>query len=320
MCGILGIANKNGLLPDKAIYESMLKLLAHRGPDVQGSVTFNKAILGSRRLSILDSKYSNQPIYNENKKIALVFNGEIYNYLELRSRLATRGHNFYSNGDGEVLVHLYEEHGVNFVKHLKGMFAFALWDDNLEMFVIGRDHVGKKPVVYTTVDDTFIVASEINSLLAFPGIDVTVDEKAILSFFYLGYIPNPSSGIEKVKKLQPGSILVWKNNHLTVTRFWHPTTNIIESPLNGCIEKIDSLLGHSVSTRIPQEVPFGIFLSGGMDSSLVVGFAKKVSPVPIKTFSISFGNKNYDEAYYSRCVAQHFGTEHHELKNTATPY
>jgi asparagine synthase (glutamine-hydrolysing) len=313
MCGITGVVGS--LRSERAVLQRMNDALVHRGPDGEGFFWSDDVGLGMRRLAIIDIAGGDQPIYNEDGSVCLVFNGEIYNFLDLRQDLERRGHTFATRSDTEVAVHAYEEYGVECVEHLWGMFALAVWDTREHRLLLARDRLGKKPLVYST-DATggLAFASELQALLAHPHVKRDIDPRAIDDYLTYLYVPAPSTAYRDVRKLPPGHRLVWQNGRVTVEPYWHlrfgEKLRISEDE---AVEQFGSLLRDAVRRRLIADVPLGAFLSGGMDSSSVVAEMAELSSAPVKTFSIGFGERDFDELGYARQVAERFGTEHHEL-------
>ena len=337
MCGICGEINFNNRLKVEPI-RRMCKVLTHRGPDDEGMVfikgnqyiemkqPFPSSIergdfeigLGHRRLSIIDlSAAAHQPMCNENGTIWIVYNGEIYNFQELRKGLVNKGHFFKSKSDTEVIIHAYEEWGVECLSQFRGMFAFAIWDSNLQRLFLARDRLGKKPLVYSRQNGGFSFASEIKALLQVPGVENKVNEYAIHHYLTYQYVPSPDTIFEGINKLPPAHYLLYdRNGGLKVERYWKINFNKgfqTYSDIKELEDRVRTELEESVKLRLISDVPLGAFLSGGMDSSLVVGIMAKMSSNPVKTFSIGFEEKDFDELAYAKLVANHFGTEHHEF-------
>jgi asparagine synthase (glutamine-hydrolysing) len=315
MCGIAGYV---GVL-EPALGARMAARLAHRGPDDDGE-SVNEcgdgsvAVLAHRRLSIIDLEGGHQPQTNENGSVQVIFNGAIYNFRELRSTLESRGHRFATRSDTEVIVHLYEEHGLGLVDHLRGMFAFALWDDRRRRLVLARDRLGVKPLYYAnpTGDIALAFASEPKALLEVPGIDGALDVEALDAYLAFLYVPHPRSAFRGVKKLPPGHLLVYEDGRTTVSPYW----SLEASPEPPDDEQVWSLIEEAVKLRLVADVPVGAFLSGGIDSSSIVAAAAAAGDRP-ETFTVVFSGENegrYDEREDARAVAAAFGTEHHELE------
>lgn len=326
MCGIAGYIVKKELY-SSAIHSTLLKNMAdsisHRGPDDAGFFEAESDSgdyhigLAHRRLSIIDLNTGHQPIGNEDDSIQIVFNGEIYNYSTLRESLIAAGHQFKTASDTETIIHAYEEYGENVVKKLKGMFAFALWDSNKSQLVLARDHFGKKPLFVYETDKIFLFASEIKALLTLKELKKDVDKQAIWQYLQYRYVPGPNTLISSIKKLNPGSILTWRQGKTTQARYYYPPdrekykskNNIPDDPIGQFRLK----LNHAVKVRMMSDVPFGAFLSGGIDSSAIVCYMSKHSELPIKTFSVGFSESKYSELKYAKTIADYFKTDHHEL-------
>lgn len=314
MCGIAGFIDKMYSSDDaEQILDRMCKVIRHRGPDEQGTWASDGVALGMRRLSIIDLAGGHQPIFNEDQSVLVVFNGEIYNYQSLKQQLQARGHQFATNSDTEVIVHAYEEYGDECVSHLRGMFVFALWDRKQQRLLAARDRFGKKPFNYYWDGQRLIFGSEIKSLLE-ANIPREVDPIALDEFLVYRYVPTPLTLFKNVKKLPAAHVLVYENGQISTKRYWDlsfaPTNQDDEAT---ALERIRSLLREAVQIRLMSEVPLGAFLSGGIDSSVVVGFMSQFMSQPVKTFSIGFEEDTYSELPYARKVAQHFHTEHHEF-------
>jgi asparagine synthase (glutamine-hydrolysing) len=315
MCGIAGVADF-GAPPEGKLVKDMCDRIVHRGPDASGIHVAGEVGLGSQRLAIIDVAGGDQPLFSEDGKVAVVMNGEIYNHVELRDRLRERGHTFSSASDAEVLVHLYEEHGDALVDQLRGMFAFALWDGRRRRLLLARDRVGKKPLFYAARGGRIVFASEMAALLADPGLDTTIDPRAVDAYLAFQYIPHPLSIFSAVRKLPPASLLAFDAGGVSVERYWRlgyePKVGGIDEA--EAAERLRAQLDDATRIRLMSEVPLGAFLSGGVDSSAVVAFMAQHSSRPVKTFSITFGEADFDEARFARMAAERFGTEHHEFQ------
>jgi asparagine synthase (glutamine-hydrolysing) len=320
MCGIAGFIDREGddanLREREILLDRMCRLIIHRGPDEQGTAIEGRAALGMRRLSIIDLKTGQQPIYNEDKDLLIIFNGEIYNYLELKRNLESRGYKFKTNSDTETILHAYEEFGERCVDHLRGMFAFAIWNKREESLFIARDRVGKKPLFYSlTEKGVFVFASEMKSLLLHPETRREIDLPAFDAYLTFGYVPEEFCIFKNVRKLQPGHFLVFKNGKITTERYWdfnfEPAPEILAE--REYVARLRELIKESVGIRLISEVPLGAFLSGGVDSSTVVGMMSEVLEQPVKTFSIGFNEDTFNELKYARIAAKHFRTDHHEF-------
>ena len=317
MCGIAGFIDFNDKLPPEeraGVLDRMCRVISHRGPDDQGMMVYGAVGLGMRRLSIIDLVLGNQPMTGCEGRATIVFNGEIYNYRELRKQLEAR-HSFRTNSDTEAILHAYEEHGVECVQHLRGMFAFAIWDSQKQELFIARDRAGKKPLFYTTTaEGTFLFASEVKSFIEYPKFHREIDLEALDAYLSFGYVPDPLSIFRGVRKLPPGHYLTVKDGRVEVTEYWnfHFAPNLHRGE-EETVEELRSLLDESVHLRMVADVPLGAFLSGGIDSSTVVGLMARHSSRPVKTFSIGFNEDGYDELKYARIAAKHFSTDHHEF-------
>lgn len=316
MCGISGICSFDGFTIDKTIIQGMTDKLRHRGPDDEGYYfdPDGKVVLGHRRLSIIDLSTGHQPIFNENGSIAIVFNGEIYNFLELREDLKRKGHRFATNTDTEVIVHLYEEMGVECVTKLRGMFAFALWDKKNEELILARDRIGKKPLYYAIVGRKLYFASEIQALYKIPEIKKDIDYVSIDLYLTYGYIPSPHSIYKDIQKLPPAHYLRFNKGSVSTSRYWKPIYHdktVLD--YQEAKKELLRILAEAVRLRLTSDVPLGAFLSGGIDSSTVVALMSRLSARPVKTFSIGFSKKAYNELPYAREVARMYQTEHHEF-------
>lgn len=317
MCGITGFAGTLRQHGDGAVLGAMNDRLQHRGPDGEGRFLDEQVGLAMRRLAIIDVAGGDQPIFNEDRSVAVVLNGEIYNFLELRAELVARGHTFATRADTEVIVHLYEEQGVACVERLWGMFALALWDTRRQRLLVARDRLGKKPLVYhQTADGAGLAfASELQALLAHPGVPREIDPVSIDDFLTYLYVPAPNTIYREVKKLPPGHRLVWQPGAMArVEPYWqlHFTPKVALSD-DEAVAEFRTLFRDAVRRRLISDVPLGAFLSGGMDSSSVVAEMAELSSAPVKTFSIGFGEQDFNELHFARQVAQRYGTDHHEM-------
>jgi asparagine synthase (glutamine-hydrolysing) len=323
MCGITGWANLDfhAPPPDGAseLLHAMCERMVHRGPDSEGLFVASGVALGMRRLAIIDLITGEQPAFNEDKSVAVVLNGEIYNYRELRSELERRGHSFRSASDTEVLPHLYEEYGDDMVRELNGMFAFALWDNRRRRLVIARDRFGEKPLYWGVFDNTLLFASEPKVLLAHPAVRPALNLQALRQYLSFDYVPAPLSIYEGINKLPAAHKLVLEEGRVCVDPYWQLSYKIAE-PVpseSEAAEHLRGLLGDAVRMRLVSDVPLGVLLSGGVDSSSVAALAVRASTEPVKTFSISFAEASFDESAYARGVAKFLGTDHHEERLSA---
>jgi len=318
MCGIAGfITNDKDASVDEreALLDEMCRVIAHRGPDDQGTLVKGRAAIGMRRLSIIDLAGGHQPIFNEDGTIAIVFNGEIYDYQSLKKELESRGHKFKTNSDTETIIHAYEEYGEDCPNHLRGMFAFAIWDEPNQKLFIARDRVGKKPLYYTqTKSGAFLFGSELKSLILHPEFVREINYESLSAYLSFGYVPDPFCIFKNVHKLAPGHTLTFQNNKITTKQFWDFSFEKTEARKEeDYLEELRSLIDEAVRIRLVSEVPLGAFLSGGVDSSAVVGYMARNMNQPVKTFSIGFNEDTYNELKYARITAKHFGTDHHEF-------
>ena len=324
MCGITGWASldwrANAPEGAKALLHSMCEHMVHRGPDSEGLMVAQGVALGMRRLAIIDLQLGEQPVWNEDRSVAVVLNGEIYNYRELRKELEGRGHRFNSDSDTEVLPHLYEEHGTEMVQHLNGMFAFALWDARLKRLFIARDRFGEKPLYWGIFKNTLLFASEPKVLLSHPDVRPRLNMDALRQYLSFDYIPAPQSIYEGINKLPAAHTLTLEDGNATVREYWHlsfKTTQPVPSVEDAAAE-LRRLLADSVRMRLVSDVPLGVLLSGGVDSSTVAALAVRSSSETVKTYSISFSESSFDESRYARAVAKFLGTDHHEERLSAT--
>jgi asparagine synthase (glutamine-hydrolysing) len=315
MCGIAGIASLDGRPVEIEELRSMCAALVHRGPDDEGFYLGDSAGLGMRRLSIIDLETGRQPVRNEDGSVWVVFNGEIYNFRELRRELEARGHSFYTATDTETIVHLYEEHGARCVEKMRGMFTFAVWDARRRRLLLGRDRLGIKPLYYADVGGRLLFASELKALLQLPEVHRRLNWSALGHLFTFLSTPLSQSIVEGVHKLEPGHVLIASAAEgVRVERYW----DVDFQPEHGrseayFVERLRELLEESINLHLVSDVPIGAFLSGGVDSSTVVAAMARLTRGPVKTFSIGFPEPDYDELAYARLVAQRFGTQHHEL-------
>lgn len=293
----------------------MCAAMVHRGPDDEGVYARGPAGIGMRRLSIIDVAGGHQPIHNEDRTVWVVLNGEIYNFAELRVGLEAGGHRFYTRTDTEVIAHLYEDLGAECVHKLRGMFAFAVWDERRRNLLLARDRLGIKPLHYAQCKGRLLFASEIKSLLAVaPELGAT-NPVGLLSYFQFGYILDPATAFRGIFKLPPGHLLESSGGELRVRQYWDLPAFGAHSPRSeaACVEEVEQRLAEAVRIRLNSEVPLGAFLSGGIDSSVLVALMARSSSRPVKTFTIGFGHEDFDESAFARMVARRFGTDHTEL-------
>lgn len=313
MCGICGIVSRYGeSTVDERLLCQMNDTIVHRGPDEEGRYFNGRVGLAMRRLSIIDLSTGQQPIPNEDKTVWIVFNGEIYNHQELRQKLEQKGHTFVTQSDTEAIVHAYEEYGADCVQHLNGMFAFAIWDTVRERFFLARDRVGIKPMYYYLSDEHLIFGSELKAILKHPAVPRAINFAALDQFLTLEYIPTPHTIFADIHKLPPGHWLMLENGRVTIQQYWNIEHQEVPATDEACVEQLTELIRDAVKIRMIADVPLGAFLSGGIDSSTVVSFMSELSNQPVKTFSIGFGNKTYNELPFARQVAEQYGTNHYE--------
>lgn len=315
MCGICGIVSfENGRAPKLDIVKNMCQTILHRGPDDEGFYSDENAAIGMRRLSIIDVAGGTQPIFNEDRTICAIQNGEIYNFKEIRQELEKRGHQFTTNSDTEVIVHAYEEYGSEFPKKLNGMFAIAIWDICKKRLILVRDRLGQKPLYFLSNKSEFAFGSEIKCLRCTDSFSSELNTRAILNYFTLGYVNEPHSVYRDIRKLPPASVTVVENGNVDVSSYWQLPKEIdTQLTYDEAIHRVKDTISDSVKLRMISDVPLGAFLSGGLDSSIVVAEMAKVSPTPIKTFFIDFAEESHSERDFARSVAKEFSTDHYEL-------
>jgi len=319
MCGICGFVYQDKQRPaGLALAESMCATIAHRGPDDQGVYAKGHVALGARRLSIIDLEGGHQPVHNEDQTIWAVFNGEIYNYQELTDLLKRRGHQFYTHSDTEVLVHAYEEFGEEFLQHLNGMFAIAIWDENKQRLLLARDRTGIKPLYYAFHDGALIFGSELKTILTYPGFPRNLDLVALNEYLSFEYVPTPRSIFQGISKLPPGHfLLTGGNGEHRITQYWD--VNLARSEgiqprrLADYEAELLDVLRDVVQKEMISDVPIGVLLSGGIDSSGIAAIMADLAPGKVQSFSIAFDDPSFDESRHARDVANYLGTEHHEL-------
>lgn len=327
MCGITGgLWDDPGKALDASTLQRMIDVLWHRGPDDQGQHLvpgpsgdgprpMPGIALGHRRLAIVDVCGSRQPLTNEDQTVWLVVNGEVYNYRRLRGELQSGGHRFRTQGDSEVLLHLYEEEGLGFLSRVHGMFALALWDGPRRRLVLARDRLGEKPLIYRHEPGRLLFASELKSLLQVPGLAREIDPQALDEYLTYQYVPHPHCILRGFTKLPPGHLGVYEEGRLDVHAYWQPDFRCEEDrPEGDYIEELRATLSESVSMRLESEVPLGAFLSGGIDSTIIVGLMQRIHGGAVRTCSVGFSVAEYDETHYARLAAERFGTEHEEFR------
>jgi asparagine synthase (glutamine-hydrolysing) len=322
MCGIAGLVTPFRDGPPRAALSAMASAISHRGPDDEGFHVCTTRDAGHwiglahRRLSIIDLSTGHQPIGNEDGSVQVVFNGEIYNFEPLRDELIGLGHRFATRSDTETIVHAYEQWGPSCVERFRGMFAFALWDSNAQRLFIARDRFGKKPLFLCERNGRLAFGSEIKAVLAAPGVVAEVDASSIHDYFAYRYVPGPSTLFAGIRKLMPGSWAIWERGTLSEHRWYLPPDRLPLQPRpleRDVVGAFTQRLDEAVRIRMISDVPFGAFLSGGLDSSAVVALMSRHASQPVKTFSVGFSEGAYSELGYARTIAEHFGTDHHEL-------
>lgn len=322
MCGITGKLHFNpSHAVDGPLIHRMNTLLTHRGPDSDGVWTDGAIGLGQRRLAIVDlSPTGYQPMCNEDGTIWITFNGEIYNHPEWMPKLEARGHRYRGRSDTETILHLYEEYGRDCVKHLRGMFAFALWDSKRRCLLLARDRFGQKPLLYakTSEGSGLTFASELKAILQDATISDEIDYTALHHYLTYGYVPTPQTIFRHIRKLPPASTLLWQDGQLSIERYWTlsyaPKLNISEEE---AAEEVEAKLREATRIRLMSDVPLGAFLSGGVDSSAIVALMAEAMSEPVKTFTIGFDDQSFNETPFARQVAEQYSTDHHEF--TVTP-
>ena len=314
MCGIAGFLSKVNTEYDREdILENMLRCIEYRGPDEQGEFLDDDIAMGMRRLSIIDLDTGHQPIFNEDKSLVLVCNGEIYNFRELREDLIQKGHKFRTSSDVEVILHLYEDYEEEMIQYIDGMFGFALWDKNNKKLVIGRDRTGIKPVFYYDYNGLFAFGSEIKSILKLPGIDRALYNEAIFDYFSFNYIPAPATIYKRIKKLLPGHYMVVCNDGITIRKYWDLDPGKyagFKSPEDWAVS-IREQFKESVKSHLVSDVPLGVLLSGGIDSTAIAAMMKDLG-ASVRSFSIGFREKSFNELDYARMAADMFSEKHRE--------
>ncbi len=321
MCGIAGwinLENNRGANQSEAVLHSMCERMKHRGPDSEGLWTDETVALGMRRLSVIDLHTGEQPVYSEDKSVVVMMNGELYNYREVRADLEKRGHKFVTSSDTEILPHLYEEYGEAMLDEINGMFAFALWDKRKQKLLIARDKFGEKPLYYGVFDGKLIFASEPKVLLANLSVKAEINLDSLRQYLSFDYVPAPNSIYKGISKLPAAHFLTVEKGEIKTRRYWNLTW---QKPareqgrtLESSAEELRELLADAVRMRLVADVPLGILLSGGVDSSTVAAFATQFSSEKVKTFSIGFEEDSFDESKFARQVATHLNTEHYEEK------
>ena len=320
MCGIAGFVESSttpapfGADTSRTLVHRMCDVIRHRGPDDEGVWVADGVALGMRRLSIIDLSTGHQPIHNEDQTVWIVFNGEIYNFRELRRELEAAGHRFYTSSDTEVIVHAYEQWGKGAITRLRGMFGLAIWDTRSRTLLVARDRIGIKPMYYATANQRLYFGSELKSLLEAPDLPRDLDAGALDHYLSFLYTPRDGSIFKSIRKLPPGHLMTWSDGRLEVEQYWQMSaTETFAGSEQEAVEQLRAVLSDAVRSHMISDVPLGAFLSGGVDSSLVVGLMSELSSARVKTFSIGFDEPAFDELEHARRVADHFGTEHHEF-------
>jgi asparagine synthase (glutamine-hydrolysing) len=327
MCGIVGFLTSKSIdIPEYEILKKMRDVLIHRGPDDAGEYIRPLdekgpfVFLGHRRLSIIDLTTGHQPLANEDGTVWVTFNGEIYNFNELREELKGRGHQFRTRSDTEVIVHAYEEYNENCFQYFNGMFAIGIWDEKRNRLVLARDRLGKKPLYYSSINETFLFASELKAIVLYPAFPRRVDPLSLMKYLFFEFIPSPYTIFTDAKKIPAASYLIWDKKGIEVRQYWSPF-NPLKGEKNLSEDEAElrmmELLKESVKRRLVSDVPLGVFLSGGIDSSTITALAQREVPGKIRTFSIGFEDPSFDESRYASLASKHIGTEHHE--QTMTP-
>ena len=313
MCGICGLYAASGR-PPAALVDEMRARIRHRGPDQGSTDAFGACVLGHQRLQVLDPELGYQPVASENGDVVAVFNGELYNFPELRAELAAKGHEVRGRGDTPVIPHLYEEYGPRFVERLEGMFAIALWDAPRGRLVLARDRLGKKPLAWTRLDDgTLAFASELKALLALPGLRREPDLAALDAYLALQYVPGDRTGLRGVHRLPPASLLVAEGGTERIERYWEPQVADETLADEDWLERVRETVTAAVRKRLAADVPLGALLSGGIDSAVVVALMAAASAEPVRTFTVGFADERYDERPFARAVAERYATRHEEI-------
>lgn len=315
MCGICGkVYHDNNKKVEGPIISKMMDSIIHRGPDDEGIYLDKNIGLGFRRLSIIDLSLGHQPMTNEDESIWLVFNGEIYNHQDLRKTLLKKGHVYRTKTDSETIIHLYEEFGLNCVEYLRGMFAFAIWDNNKKQLFIARDRLGEKPLFYHFNNQSFLFGSEVKTILQDDKIERNINLEAMDCYLSLRFIPAPNTMFEEIKKLPAGHFLLLKNGKLEIKQYWKPNYNVkYKGTKQQAIDELRHIMADVVKMRLMSDVPLGAFLSGGIDSSLIASLISLNSESKPNTFSIGVVDDDYNELPYAKAVADKYGTTHREF-------
>jgi asparagine synthase (glutamine-hydrolysing) len=324
MCGICGKLNFDRQEPvEPQLLHRMMDLIRHRGPDGSGEYCAGSIGLGHRRLSIIDLSTGDQPMCSEDGTVWVVYNGEIYNFLDLRTDLLARGHKFKSSTDTEVIIHLYEELGPDAVSHFRGMFAFALWDERKQLLLLARDRVGIKPLYYTNTGNALVFGSEMKSLLADPSVERRVNLRAVDRFMSYNYLPGNETMFEGVFKLEPGHFLMVLDGHIKKRQYWDLVFpgELSNKNFYNSVHDLRSLLSRTVKDHMISDVPVGVLLSGGVDSTGVLRYAAEQTDRPIHSFTIGFDGQDFaDERPYARLAAKTYGTKHRDITITSKDF
>lgn len=313
MCGICGVIHRKKEHPVQfADVKKMCDVIKHRGPDDEGQYVQNNVGLGMRRLSIIDLSTGHQPIFNEDRSMAIVFNGEIYNHKGIRKELESKGHVFTTNTDTEAIIHAYEEWGVDCVQKLNGMFGFAIWDGRQERLFLARDRIGIKPLYYYVDENQLAFGSELKSIVQLDSVPREIEAKALDTFLTFEYIPSPYSIFKNIFKLPPGHWMLYENGDTKIQQYWKLTFQRASASTTELERQLDELLEDAVNIRLMSDVPLGAFLSGGLDSSSIVAMMCRRQKERVKSFSIGFDEATYNELPYARAIAERFKTEHFE--------
>jgi len=318
MCGICGVINLDvSLHVDTVTLKAMNQRIVHRGPDDEGFYVSGNVGLAMRRLSIIDLQSGKQPVTNEDRTIWLVYNGEIYNYRELRAQLLERGHRFLSQSDTETIVHLYEEYGQECVRHLRGMFAFALWDAKQRQLFVARDRLGIKPLYYFHSKNVFLFASEVKAMLAHPQVHAALNREVLPEYLAFGYLAGTRTFFDGIQKLAPGhTAILNQTGQLQIEQYWDPSEaqNTEHRTDSQYVEAYHEMLHQAVQSHLMSDVPLGVFLSGGIDSSAIAVLMSDIRRAPIETFSVGYAEQAFSELPYARAMAKHLGSDHHEIQ------
>jgi len=313
MCGICGLYSPS-IEPQPSLVDEMRARIRHRGPDQGSTNAFGNCVLGHQRLQVLDPELGYQPVASEDGNVVAVFNGELYNFPQLRAELAERGHVVRGRGDTPVIPHLYEEFGPRFVERLEGMFAIALWDAARQRLVLARDRIGKKPLVWTRLaDGTIAFASELKAFRSLPGFSAQPDLVSLDAYLALQYVPGTLTGLRGVQRLEPGSLLVLEGSDVQTERYWEPSLEPGLATDDEWLGRVREEVTGAVRRRLASDVPLGALLSGGIDSAVVVALMARASADPVQTFTVGFTDERYDERAFARAVAERYGTRHEEI-------